>query len=83
MPIFHTAVSCFMDIQPKDNESLAAYIHRSKGRPKGVICTNNAATIRIFVKGFKKAHTLAACFYEKGPQMLTDPISELEKLQAA
>ena len=26
----HTSVSCFMDIQQKDNESLAAYIHRFK-----------------------------------------------------
>ena len=46
--------------------------------------TNNAATIGIFVKGLKNAHTLAACVYEKGPQTLTDTtISEVEKLQAA
>ena len=29
------------------------------------------------------AHTLAALVYEKGPQTLTDAISEVEKLQAA
>ena len=41
------------------------------------------ATIRKFVKGPKNAHTFAAHVYEKGPQILTDAISELEKLQAA
>ena len=44
---------------------------------------NNAATICIFVKGLKNAHTLAACVYEKGPQKLSDAISEVEKLEAA
>ena len=72
-----------MDIQQKDNESLAAYIYRFKRETKRCNFTNNAAIIRIFVKGLKTAHTLAACIYEKGPQMLTDAISEVEKLQAA
>ena len=35
------------------------------------------------MKGLKNAHTLAACVYEKGPQILADAISEVEKLQAA
>ena len=72
-----------MDIQQKDNKSLAAYIHRFKREAKRCNFTNNAATIRIFVKGLKNAHTLAAHIYEKGPQTLTDAISEVEKLQAA
>ena len=38
---------------------------------------------RIFVKGLKNAHSLAAQIYEKGPQTLADTISEVEKLQAA
>ena len=79
----HTSVSCFMDIQQNDKDSLAACIYRFKREAKRCNCTNNAATIRIFVKGFKNAHTLAACVYEKGPQTLTDAISEVEKLQAA
>ena len=79
----HTYISRFLDIQQKDNESLAAYIHRFKREAKRCNFTNNAATIRIFVKGLKNAHTLAACIYEKGPQTLTDVISEVEKLQAA
>ena len=45
--------------------------------------TNDAATIRIFVKGLKNVHSLATCIYEKGPEMLTDTISEVQKLNAA
>ena len=62
----HTPVSHFMDIQQKDNESLVAYIHRFKRKVKRCNFTNNAATIRIFIKGLKNAHTLAAHIYEKG-----------------
>ena len=79
----HTSVSHFMDIQQKDKESLAAYIHKFKREAKICNFTNNAATIRIFVKGLKNTHTLAVHVYEKGPQTLTDTISEVEKLQAA
>ena len=53
------------------------------GKPKGANFHNNAATIQIFIKGLKNAHTLASCVYEKGPQTLADAISEVEKLQAA
>ena len=59
-----------MDIQQKDNESLAAYIHRFKRKAKRCNFTNNAATIRIFFKGLKNAPTLAAFIYQKGPQTL-------------
>ena len=79
----HTSVSHFMDIQQKDKESLATYIHRFKREAKRSNFTNNAATIRLFVKGLKNAHTLAAHVYGKGPQTVTDTISEVEKLQAA
>ena len=66
----HTSVSHFMDIQQKDKESLAAYIHRFKREAKRCNFTNNAATIRILVKGLKNAHTLATHVYERGPQTL-------------
>ena len=79
----HTSISHVMDIQQKDKGSLAAYIHRFKREAKRCNFTNNAATIRIFVKGLQNAHTLAAHVYEKGPRTLTDTISEVEKLQAA
>ena len=44
--------------------------------------TNDTATIRMLVKGLKNAHSLAMHIYEKGPQMITDAISEVEKLNA-
>ena len=72
-----------MKIQQKEKESLAAYIHRFKRETKRCNFTNNAATIHIFVKGLKNSHTLAACVYDKGPQILPDAISEVEKHQAA
>ena len=71
-----------MEIQQKDKESLAAYIHRFKKEAKRCNFTNNAATIWIFIKWLKNAHTLAAQVYKKGPQTLADAISEVEKLQA-
>ena len=72
-----------MEIQQKERKSLAPYIHRFKRKAKTCNFTNNAATIHIFVKGLKNAHTLAAHVYEKGPQTLSDVINEVEKLQAA
>ena len=78
-----TSGSHFMGIQQKDKESLAAYIHRFERQAKRCNFTNNAATIRIFVKGLKNAHNLAAHVYEKGPQTLADAISEVEKLKLA
>ena len=80
---FHTSVSYFMEIQWKEKESLAAHIHCFKREAKRCNFTNSAATIRIFVKGLKNAHTLATQVYEKGPQTLADAISKVEKLQAA
>ena len=56
-----------MEIQQKEKESLAMYIHHFKREAKRCNFTNNAATIRIFVKGLKDTHTLAARIYEKGP----------------
>ena len=79
----HTYTLHFMDIQQWEKESLAAYIHRFKTEAKRCSFTNDATTTRIFVKGLKNAHSLATCIYEKGPQTLTDAISEVEKLNAA
>ena len=72
-----------MDIQQKEKESLAAYIHHFKREASRCKVNNDTATIRIFIKGLKNAHTLAARVYEKGPQSLADTIREVEKLQAA
>ena len=72
-----------MDIQQKEKESLALYIHHFKGEAKWCKFTNSTATIRIFIKGLRKAHTIATEVYEKGPQTLADAISEVEKFQTA
>ena len=56
-----------MEIQQKEKESIAAYIHHSKREAKRCNFTNNTATIRIFVKGHKNTHNLGMQTYEKGP----------------
>ena len=78
-----TSISCFMDIQQKENESLAAYVHCFKPEANRCKFDNDAATIRILKKGLKNAHTLATKVYEKGTQSLADAIREVEKHQAA
>ena len=55
----HTSISCFIDIQQTDKESLAAYVHRLKWEASRCKFNNDATTIRIFLKGLKNAHTLA------------------------
>ena len=72
-----------MDIQQSDKESLAAYVHHFKQEANRCKFNNDTATIRIFLKGLKNAHTLATKVYEKGPQSLADTIKEVENLQAA
>ena len=53
----HTSISHFMEIQQKEKESLAAYIHHFKREASRWKFNNDAATIRIFIKGLKNAHT--------------------------
>ena len=71
-----------MEIQQQEKESLASYVYWFKTEAKRCNFTNDAATIRTFIKGLKNAHSLATRIYEKGPQMLTDAISEVGKLIA-
>ena len=47
----HTYTSHFMEIQPKDNETLAAYIHHFKTAAKQCAFDNDTVAISIFVKG--------------------------------
>ena len=70
-----------MDIQQKEKESLAAYIHHFKWDASRCKFDNDAATIRIFIKGLKNAHTLATKVYEKGPQSLGDANREVENFK--
>ena len=72
-----------MDIQQTDKESLATYVHRFKREANRCKFDNDAATIRIFLKGLKNVHTIVTKVYEKGPQTLAEEIGEVEKLQAA
>ena len=44
---------------------------------------NDTATIRIFIKGLKNTHSLAAGIYGKDPQTLKVAITEVEKLNSA
>ena len=80
----HTYTSCFLDIQQWEKESLAAYVHWFKTEAKQCKFMNDTATIRIFIKGPRNTHSLAAIIYEKHPQtLLKDAITEVEKLDAA
>ena len=79
----HSSVSCFMEIQQNEKEYLVAYIHCFKREASRCKFDNDAATIRIFIKGLKKAHTLATRVYEKRPQSLADAVKEVGKHQAA
>ena len=79
----HTSISQFMDIQQTDKESVATYVHRFKREASRCKFNNDAATIWIFLKGLKNAHTIVTKVYEKGPQTLSEAIKEVEKLQAA
>ena len=71
-----------MEIQQKEMESLAAYIHCFKREAKRCNFTNSTTTLRIFVKGLRNAQMLATQVYEKDPQTLADAINEVKKLQA-
>ena len=71
-----------MKIQQQEKESCAAYVYQFKMEARRCNFTNNEATIRIFIKGLKNAHSLATCIYEKGSQTLSDAVSEVEKLNA-
>ena len=55
----HTSVSHFMEIQQKEKESLAAYIHRFEREANRCNFNNSAAMIWIFIKGLRNAHALA------------------------
>ena len=61
----HTSISCFTDIQQTDKESLAAYLHRFKQEANRCKFNNDTATIRIFLKSLKNAHTLATKVRQK------------------
>ena len=71
-----------MEIQRHEKESLTLYIHQYRTEAKKYNFMNDAATIRIFIKGLKNFHSLSTCIYKKGPQMLSIAIPKVEKLNA-
>ena len=72
-----------MEIQQQEKESLAVFIHHFKTETRCYIFTNDTATIRIFLKGLRNAHSLASRIYRKDPQTQKDTITKVEKLNAA
>ena len=79
----HTSISHFMETQQKEEESLSTCIHLFKREAKRCNFTNSAATISIFVKGLRNAHTITTHVHEKGLPTLADAISNVEQPQAA
>ena len=56
-----------MEIQQKDNETLAIYIHCFKTAAKQCAFDNYTVAIWIFVKGLMDSPTIASKIYEKDP----------------
>ena len=79
----HAYTLQFMEIQQKDNETLAAYIHCFETTTKQCTFNSDTAAIYIFVRGLWDVHTTAAKIYEKDPQTLAEGIRLVEKLNAA
>ena len=63
-----------MEIQQKDNETLAAYIHHFTTAAKQCAFDNDTAAVCIFVKGLRDTPTIAFKIYEKDPQTLAEAI---------
>ena len=72
-----------MEIQQKDNDTLAAFIHHFKMAAKQCDFDNDTAAICIFVEGLRHAHTTTAKIYEKDSQTLSEVIRIIEKYNAA
>ena len=72
-----------MEIQQKDNETLAAYVHYFKTAAKQCAFDSDTVGIYIFVKGLWDAHTTTAKIYKKDPQTLSKVIRIVEKFNAA
>ena len=76
-------MSHFMEIQQRDNGTLAAYIHHFKTEDKRCDFNSETATICIFVKGLWDKHNIAAKIYEKDSQTLSEVFKLVEKLNTA
>ena len=79
----HTYTSRFMEIQQKDNDTLAAYIHWLQTAAKWYAFDNETVAICIFIKHLRDEPTITSKIYEKDPQTLAEVIRLVEKLSAA
>ena len=78
----HTYASHFIEIQQKDNETLAAYVHFFKTAAMQCTFDNDTVAIHIFVKGPRDAPTITDEIHEKDLQTLAEVITG-RKLNAA
>ena len=53
----HTYMSCFMEMQQKDNETLAAYVQCFTTTARQYTFDSDTVAICIFVKGLQDVHT--------------------------
>ena len=74
----HTHISCFMEIQQKDNKTLTTFVHHFKATAKWCAFENNTVAIHIFVKAFQDAHIITAKIYEMDPQTFSEVIRKAE-----
>ena len=71
-----------MEIQQQEKESLAVYVNQFKTEARRCHFMNDAATMQIFIKGLNNAYSLATHIYKKGPWMLNNATSKVEKFNA-
>ena len=72
-----------MEIQQRDNATLAAYLQHIKDEAKRCDFDSDITAIHISVKGLWDAHIITAKIYEKDPQTLSKVIKLVEKLNVA
>ena len=72
-----------MEIQQRDNETLAAYMHHFKTKAKMCDFNSDTAAIHIFVKGLWDAHNIVAKINERNPQTLLQVYKLMKKLNTA
>ena len=73
-------MSCFMEIQQRDNKTLAEDVNSFKTEAKRNNFNSDTATICIFVKGLWHTHNITGKIYKKDPQTLPEVIKLVEKL---
>ena len=76
-------MSCFMEVQQRDNETLAAYVHCFKAEGNRCDFDSDTTAIHNSVKGLWDMYNITTKIYEKDPQTLSEVIKLVEKLNVA